>query len=67
MGYSVHVPLGFGHLKFKSGADCGSARGTPRSRVWRIGSMYVVWQPRSKDAGSDRDDPIGKKPTRERP
>jgi hypothetical protein len=62
MGYSLHVPLGFGRLKFKSESRLRQREKDGRVTVWRFGSLYVVWEARSKNA-----EPDGKDSTRDPP
>jgi hypothetical protein len=56
MGYSLHVPLGFGRLKFKSESRLRQREKDGRVTVWRFGSLYVVWEARSKNAEPDGKD-----------
>src|SRR5271155_4843618 len=53
MGYSLHVPLAFGRLKFKSESRLRQREKDCRVTVWRFGSLYVVWEARSKNAEPD--------------
>jgi hypothetical protein len=63
MGYSLHVPLGFGRLKLKSESRLRQREKDGKVTVWRIGSMYVVWEPRPKDTERDgHDDSSGSSP-----
>ena len=55
MGYSLHVPLWFGRLKFKSESRLRSREKDAKVPVWRYGSLYIVWEPRPKNA-----EPAGK-------
>ena len=48
MGYSLHVPLAFGRLKFKSESRLRQREKDCRVTVWRFGSLYVVWEARRK-------------------
>jgi hypothetical protein len=56
MGYSLHVPLAFGRLKFKSESRLRQREKDCRVTVWRFGSLYVVWEARSKNAEPDGKD-----------
>jgi hypothetical protein len=55
MGFSLHLPTGFGRLKFKSESRLRRREKDGKVPVWRYGSLYIVWEPRSKNAdGNDR-------------
>jgi hypothetical protein len=56
MGYSLRVPLGFGRLKLKSESRLRQREKDGKVPVWRIGSMCIVWEPRSKYSESDGSD-----------
>ena len=58
MDYSLHVPLGFGRLKFKSESRLRRREWHREVPVWRIGSTYIVWEPRSKNTEPDGSDSI---------
>jgi hypothetical protein len=62
LGYSLHIPLGFGRLKIKSESRLRPREKDGKVPVWHIGSMCIVWEPRSKNAGPDGDDSIRKPP-----
>ena len=62
MGYSLPVPLGFGRLKFKSESRLRSGEKDGKVPVWRCGSLYIVWEPRSKNAKPDGNDWAGRPP-----
>jgi hypothetical protein len=63
MGYSLHIPLGFGRLKIKSESRLRQREKDGKVTVWRFGSMYVVWEPRQKDTDRDgQDDSSGRSP-----
>jgi len=47
---SQHVPLAFGRLKFKSESRLRQREKDGRATVRRFGSLYVVWEARSKNA-----------------
>ena len=60
MGYSVHVPLVFGHLKFKSEGRLRWRELEGAVPVHRLGSVYIVWDPASRiasDAALSRSQP----------
>jgi hypothetical protein len=46
MGYSHYIQLGFGRLKFKSESRLRRRERDGEVPVWRIGSLYIVWEPR---------------------
>jgi hypothetical protein len=56
MGYSLRISLGFGRLKFKSESRLRQRERDGKVPVWRIGSMYIVWESRSKYTESDGND-----------
>jgi hypothetical protein len=56
MGYSLRIPLGFGRLKFKSESRLRQRERDGKVPVWRIGSLWIVWEPRSKHTESDGND-----------
>jgi hypothetical protein len=62
MGYSLHVPLGFGRLKFKSESRLRQRERDGKVTVWRIGFLYVVWEPRSRNADLDNNDSARRSP-----
>jgi hypothetical protein len=53
---SLHVPLAFGRLKFKSESRLRQREKDGRATVRRFGSLYVVWEARSKNAEPDGND-----------
>jgi hypothetical protein len=55
MGYSLHIPLGFGRLKIKSESRLRQREKDGKITVWRFGSLYVVWEPRSKTKSDGKD------------
>ena len=46
MGYSLHLPTGFGRLKFKSESRLRRREKDGKVPVWHYGSLYIVWEPR---------------------
>ena len=53
MGYSLRIPLGFARLKFKSESRLRQREKDGKVPMWRIGSVYIVWEPRPKNTESD--------------
>ena len=62
MGYSVHIPLGVGRLKIKSESRLRQRERDGKVRVWRFGSLYIVWEPRLKNTEPDSSDSTRRPP-----
>lgn len=45
MGYSLHIPLLVGRLKFKSESRLRRHEWYGEVKVWRFGSLFMIWEP----------------------
>jgi hypothetical protein len=50
MGYSIHIPLGFGIVKIKSSSHLRPEEHMRRVPIMRFGNMFIVWKSRAKRA-----------------
>jgi len=52
MRFSIHIPLGFGHIKIKTRNRLRSGEREKRVPVWNVGNLFFIWN--SKKAMGDR-------------